>query len=75
MQNGKQERVKAGYHHGDGTLPFVLRSLCTERLKPLYLLRSAQRSAPLWRRTCHPHKQTLSRCPPGRAVPPAHNGA
>ena len=24
MQNGKQERVKAGYHHGDGILPFVL---------------------------------------------------
>ena len=51
------------------------RLLRTKRLKPLYLLRSAQRSAPLWRRTCHPHKQTLSRCPPGRAVPPAHNGA
>ena len=51
------------------------RSLRTKCLKPLCLLRSAQRSAPLWRRTCHPHKQTLSRCPPGRAVPPAHNGA
>ena len=24
-QNGKQERVKAGYHRGDGILPFVLR--------------------------------------------------
>ena len=24
MQNGKQERVKAGYHRGDGILPFVL---------------------------------------------------
>lgn len=24
MQNGKQERTKAGYHHGDGILPFVL---------------------------------------------------
>ena len=23
-QNGKQERVKAGYHHGDGILPFAL---------------------------------------------------
>ena len=22
MQNGKQERVKAGYHHGGGALPF-----------------------------------------------------
>ena len=26
MQNGKQERVKAGYHHGDGILPFVLQN-------------------------------------------------
>ena len=51
------------------------RLLRTKRLKPLYLLRSAQRSAPLWRRTCHPHKRMPSRCPPGRAVPPAHNGA
>ena len=25
-QNGKQERVKAGYHRGDGILPFVLRN-------------------------------------------------
>lgn len=80
MQDGKQERTKAGYHHGDGILPFITiwywgRLLRTKRLKPLYLLRSAQRSAPLWRRTCHPHKQTLSRCPQGRAVPPAHNGA
>ena len=24
-QNGKQERVKAGSHRGDGILPFVLR--------------------------------------------------
>ena len=24
-QNGKQEQVKAGYHRGDGILPFVLR--------------------------------------------------
>ena len=24
MQNGKQERVKAGYHHGGGILSFVL---------------------------------------------------
>ena len=24
-RNGKQERTKAGYHHGDGILPFVLR--------------------------------------------------
>ena len=24
-QNGKQERVKAGYHHGGGALPFALR--------------------------------------------------
>ena len=23
MQNGKQERTKAGYHHGDGILPFI----------------------------------------------------
>ena len=23
MQNGKQERTKAGYHHGDGALPFI----------------------------------------------------
>ena len=23
MQNGKQERVKAGYHHGGGALPFA----------------------------------------------------
>ena len=51
------------------------RLLRTKRLKPLYLLRSAQRSAPLWRRTCHPHKRMPSRCPLGRAVPPAHNGA
>ena len=26
MQNGKQERVKAGYHHGGGILPFALKS-------------------------------------------------
>ena len=26
MQNGKQERVKAGYHHDGGILPFVLRN-------------------------------------------------
>ena len=26
MQNGKQERTKAGYHHGDGALPFALES-------------------------------------------------
>ena len=51
------------------------RSLRTKCLKPLYLLRSAQRSAPLWRRTCHLHKQMPSRCPQGRAVPPVHNGA
>ena len=51
------------------------RLLRTERLKPLCLLRSAQRSAPLWRCTCHPHKRMPSRCPQGRAVPPAHNGA
>ena len=51
------------------------RSLRTKCLKPLYLLRSAQRSAPLWRRTCHPHKRMPSRCPQGRAVPPVHNGA
>ena len=25
MQNGKQERVKAGYHYDGGILPFVLR--------------------------------------------------
>ena len=25
-QNGKQERVKAGYHRGDGILPFALRN-------------------------------------------------
>jgi hypothetical protein len=24
MQNGKQERTKAGYHHHGDTLPFVL---------------------------------------------------
>ncbi len=24
-RNGKQERTKAGYHRGDGILPFVLR--------------------------------------------------
>ena len=24
-QNGEQERTKAGYHHGGGALPFVLR--------------------------------------------------
>ena len=24
-QNGKQEQVKAGYHHGGGALPFALR--------------------------------------------------
>ena len=24
-QNGKQEQVKAGYHRGDGILPFALR--------------------------------------------------
>ena len=24
MQNGKQEQVKAGYHHGGGTLPLHL---------------------------------------------------
>ena len=24
MQNGKQERVKAGYHHEGGVLPFAL---------------------------------------------------
>ena len=23
MQNGKQERVKAGYHYGGGALPFT----------------------------------------------------
>ena len=23
MQNGKQERIKAGYHHGGGALPFT----------------------------------------------------
>ena len=23
MQNGKQERTKAGYHHGDVILPFI----------------------------------------------------
>ena len=27
MQNGKQERVKAGYHHSGGALPFIL-SIC-----------------------------------------------
>lgn len=26
MQNGKQERVKAGYHHSGGALPFALES-------------------------------------------------
>ena len=57
------------------TIWYWRRSLRTKRLKPLCLLRSAQRSAPLWRRTCHPHKQMPSRCPQGRAVPPAHNGA
>ena len=25
-RNGKQERAKAGYHRGDGALPFVLRN-------------------------------------------------
>ena len=26
MQNGKQERVKAGYHYDSGILPFALRN-------------------------------------------------
>ena len=26
MQNGKQERVKAGYHHSGVALPFALRN-------------------------------------------------
>lgn len=36
--------------------------------------RSAQRSAPQWRRTCHPHRQRLCRCPRGPAAPPARSG-
>ena len=33
MQNGKRERAKAGYHHGDDTLPFALHPLyCTFRV-------------------------------------------
>ena len=33
MQNGKQERVKAGYHHGGGALPFTFVSpICVFRV-------------------------------------------
>ena len=35
MQNGKQERVKAGYHHSGGALPFVL-SICKKRIQSIY---------------------------------------
>ena len=36
MQNGKQERVKAGYHHSGGALPFIL-SIC-QKAHPINLL-------------------------------------
>ena len=35
-QNGKQERGKAGYHHGGGALPFIL-SIC-QKSHPINLL-------------------------------------
>ena len=37
MQNGKQERVKAGYHYDSGILPFALGSL-SERQPPAPLV-------------------------------------
>lgn len=46
----------------------------TGNVKSLRSLPSAQRSAQRWRRICRPHKPTLCRCPPGRAVPPARSG-
>jgi len=36
MQNGKQERVKAGYHHSGVDLPFIL-SIC-QKSHPINLL-------------------------------------
>ena len=36
MQNGKQERVKAGYHHSGVALPFIL-SICPKS-HPISLL-------------------------------------
>ena len=36
MQNGKQERVKAGYHHSGVALPFIL-SIC-QKSHPINLL-------------------------------------
>ena len=36
MQNGKQERVKAGYHHSGVALPFIL-SIC-QKSHPVNLL-------------------------------------
>ena len=30
-QNGKQERIKAGYHHEGGALPFALHQVCSLR--------------------------------------------
>ena len=36
MQNGKQERVKAGYHHSGGALPIIL-SIC-QKAHPINLL-------------------------------------
>ena len=56
-RNGKQERTKAGYHRGDGILPFALRNQV--------------RFVRTWSSPYMAHwGQSLRTCVPGRALTP-----